>query len=58
VWSYNGSSWLQLARIARTAVADDTTLLLYDVTAGSMVRVTRGVADSGGIGFRVLRIPN
>lgn len=33
-------------------------LLVYDQTAGALVQVTRGDADSGGSGFRALRIPN
>lgn len=41
-----------------STTADDTRLLLYDVTAGALVRVTRGAIDSGGVGFRVLRVPN
>lgn len=41
-----------------SAVAGNTRFLLYDVTAGTVVRVSRGAADSGGVGFRVLRIPN
>jgi len=46
------------ARIDASTTANDTALLLWDVTAGSLRRVTIGVADSGGAGFRVLRIPN
>ncbi len=38
--------------------ANDTAMMLYDVTAGTLQRVTIGVADSGGVGFRTLRIPN
>jgi hypothetical protein len=45
-------------KLDNSVTADDTRLLLWDVTAGSLVRVTRGVADSGGVGYRVLRIPN
>lgn len=55
-------SGLQAARtslqLEPSAVADETDLLLYDVTAAAVVRVSRGAADSGGVGFRVLRIPN
>ncbi len=40
------------------ATANNTRLLLWDVTAGALVRVSRGATDSGGTGFRVLRIPN
>lgn len=38
--------------------AGETPMLLWDITAGTMQRVSIGVADSGGAGFRVLRIPN
>lgn len=41
-----------------SGTAGETRLMLWDVSAGTMVRVTRGAADSGGTGFRVLRIPN
>lgn len=40
------------------ATANNTRLLVWDVTAGSLRRVSIGAADSGGSGFRVLRIPN
>lgn len=38
--------------------AGETSMLLYDVTADTLQRVSIGAADSGGTGFRVLRIPN
>jgi len=41
-----------------TSTAGDTSLILFDVNAGSMQRVTVGANDSGGAGFKVLRIPN
>ena len=41
-----------------SVTADDTRFLLWDVTAGTLVRVSRGAVDTGGVGFRVLRIPN
>lgn len=49
---------VERARLDASATADDTALLLYDVTAGSVKRVSRGAADSGGAGFRLLRVPN
>lgn len=49
---------VEVARADASAVAADTRLLVYDVTAAALVRVTRGAVDSGGAGFRVLRIPN
>lgn len=36
----------------------NTSMLLYDVDAGTLVRVSVGAADSGGTGFKVLRVPN
>jgi hypothetical protein len=41
-----------------SATADETRFLLWDVTAGSLKRVTRGATDSAGSGFRQLRIAN
>lgn len=40
------------------ATADNTRLLLWDVTSGTLKRVSRGASDSGGSGYRVLRISN
>lgn len=40
------------------ATSGETRFLLWDVTAGSLRRVSIGANDSGGAGFRVLRIPN
>lgn len=41
-----------------STTADDIRALVWDVTAGASVRVSRGIADSGGVGFRLLRVPN
>lgn len=38
--------------------ATHTRFMLYDVDAGALVRVTVGAADSGGAGFKLLRVPN
>lgn len=40
------------------AVAGDTALLLYDVDNNTVERVSVGAAGSGGIGYKLLRIPN
>ncbi len=40
------------------ATAAETRMLVYDVTAAALRRVSIGAADSGGAGFRLLRIPN
>ena len=45
-------------RVDNTTTAGQTALLLWDVDNGTMERVTVGAADSGGTGFKVLRIPN
>jgi hypothetical protein len=41
-----------------TTTAGQTAMLLWDVDNGTLERVTVGAADSGGTGFKVLRIPN
>ena len=46
------------ARVDATATARDTALMVYDVDNNAVERVTVGAADSGGSGFKVLRIPN
>ena len=38
--------------------AGNTRLLLYDVDNATVERVSVGAADSGGTGYKVLRIPN
>lgn len=45
-------------RLDVDTTAGNTRWLLYDVTKGTLVRVSIGVADSGGTGFKVLRVPN
>lgn len=46
------------ARVDHTTTAGQTALLLWDVDNNTLERVTVGAADSGGTGFKVLRIPN
>lgn len=41
-----------------SVTAGDTRFWLYDVDNGQLERVTVGAADSGGTGYKVLRIPN
>ena len=53
--SANGA---EVARFDASATAGNTRLLIYDVDNGALERVTVGAADSGGTGFKVLRIPN
>jgi hypothetical protein len=49
---------LAAATLDDTVVAGQTRLLVYDVDNGQIERVTVGAADSGGAGFKLLRIPN
>lgn len=44
--------------VDNSTTATHTRFLVYDVDNGQMERVTVGAADSGGAGFKVLRIPN
>lgn len=46
------------ARVDDNATAGETRFMLYDVDNATLERVTVGAADSGGAGFKVLRIPN
>ena len=46
------------AQFDASTTADDMRFLLWDVSAGSLKRVSRGASDSGGTGFRLLRVPN
>lgn len=54
---------LQIGGASRLSVdpnpgAGQTSLFLYDADNATLERVTVGAADSGGAGFKVLRIPN
>jgi hypothetical protein len=40
------------------ATAGNTRMLLWDVSAGSLKRVSIGASDSGGTGYKVLRVAN
>lgn len=44
--------------LSNSLIAGETDLRLWDVTANILQRVSIGIADSGGVGFRLLRIPN
>lgn len=46
------------SRFDDSTTAGNTRLLIYDVDNGQLERVSVGAADSGGTGFKVLRIPN
>jgi hypothetical protein len=48
----------EVARFDANATAGNTRFMIYDVDNGTVERVSVGAADSGGTGFKVLRIPN
>jgi len=45
-------------QVAPSSTAKDTSLLLLDVDSASLKRVSVGANDSGGAGFKVLRVAN
>lgn len=45
-------------RFDGNSTAGETRFMLYDVDTSMLQRVSVGAADSGGVGFKVLRIPN
>jgi hypothetical protein len=45
-------------QLDNSGTATETRMLVWDVDSGALQRVTVGAADSGGVGFKVLRIPN
>ncbi len=56
-----GSSANALVTVAQfdaDATAGNTRFLIYDVDNATLERVSVGAADSGGAGYKVLRIPN
>jgi hypothetical protein len=52
------TSLAEVARFDKPTTATQTSLLLFDVDNNTVERVTVGAADSGGTGFKLLRIPN
>lgn len=44
--------------INSNGIAGDTAMLVYDVDKAALVRVSIGAIDSGGVGYKVLRVPN
>jgi len=44
--------------VRATVTALDTWLMIYDVDNATLERVSVGAVDSGGVGFKLLRIPN
>ncbi len=53
-----GSSPVAAMILTNSTTAGTTRMYLYDVDNGTLEQVTVGAADSGGVGFKVLRIPN
>jgi len=49
---------ISLFQITEAASSGETLMLVYDVDNASLERVSVGAADSGGSGYKVLRIPN
>ena len=45
-------------QIDGNTTSDETPMLLLDITAGTLKRVSIGASDSGGTGFKLLRVPN
>lgn len=56
--SFNGAAYVFSARVDGDTTAGNTRLLIYDVDNATIERVSVGAADSGGVGYKVLRIPN
>lgn len=48
----------EVGRFDTNGTAGNTRFMVYDVDNGTLERVSVGAADSGGTGFKVLRIPN
>lgn len=49
---------VEVGRFDTNATAGNTRFMVYDVDNATLERVSVGAADSGGVGFKVLRIPN
>jgi len=58
VTANGAASRTTVLKIDNSTTTNDVRLLVYDATAAALVRVSRGASDSGGSGFRLLRIPN
>jgi len=56
LWEFSNAT-SALVRFA-TPAAGETALYVYDADNATLERVTVGVADSGGVGYKVLRVPN
>lgn len=54
----SSSSPVDFFRVDHSTTAGDTRMLVWDVDNGVLERVTVGAANSGGSGYKLLRIPN
>lgn len=54
----NAAALATVAEFDMDTTAGNTRLLIYDVDNATLERVSVGASDSGGTGFKVLRIPN
>lgn len=54
----NAAALSTVAEFDVPVTAGDTALSIYDLDNATLERVSIGAADSGGTGFKVLRIPN
>lgn len=52
------SNSVEAARVDNDSTALNTRFLIYDVDNATLERVSVGIADSGGSGFKLLRIVN
>jgi hypothetical protein len=53
-----GGSGNKVLRVDTDGTAGNMRLEIYDNSAGGLARVSRGSVDSGGSGYRLLRVPN
>lgn len=56
--SSTGGNFVTAAEFDPDSTSGNSRLLLFDVTKGSVVRVSFGANDSAGTGYRSLRVPN
>ena len=52
------SAGVSAGQFDNSTAAGQTRFLLWDVDKGALSRVSVGAADSGGTGFKLLRVPN
>jgi hypothetical protein len=57
-WLGRGQGRPPAARLDAGGGTDESPLLLYDPSSGTMKRVSWGPSNSGGRGYRALRVPN